>query len=115
MTCARRRPRETARHQAPGGRRGVALAATHALLPARCRALSVLPSALARGREDGRGVGYHHKAALSIPNNITFIALPTHAPELDPIEYVWQYLCQNVPSHWIVDDCAQIVDACADA
>lgn len=61
------------------------------------------------------GAGYHHKAAIKIPNNITLIALPPYAPELNPIENVWQYLRQNFLSHRILDDYAQIVDACADA
>jgi hypothetical protein len=52
-------------------------------------------------------VGYHHSAALNIPNNVTLIALPPCAPEIDPI--------QNVVSHRILDDDAPIVDACADA
>jgi transposase len=59
-------------------------------------------------------VGYHHKAALGIPNDITSIALPPYASELDPIETVWQHLRQNVLSYRILDDDEQIVDACAD-
>jgi hypothetical protein len=49
-TGARRQSRDAA----PGGRRDVAPGAPHALLPARSSALSVLPSAPARGREDCR-------------------------------------------------------------
>ena len=53
-TRARRRSRDTTGHRAPDGRRQRAPGATHALLPARWRALAVLPSAPPRGREDGR-------------------------------------------------------------
>ena len=38
------------------------------------------------------GAGYHHKAAIRIPDNITLIKLPPYSPELNPIENVWQYL-----------------------
>jgi hypothetical protein len=43
------------------------------------------------------------------------IALPPYASELDPSQYVWQYLRQNILSHRILDDYEQIVDACAEA
>lgn len=61
------------------------------------------------------GAGYHHKAAIRIPDNITLIKLPPYSPELNPIENVWQYLRQNFLSHRILDDYDQIVDACSDA
>ena len=35
------------------------------------------------------GAGYHFAAALTIPENITLVRLPAYAPELNPIENVW--------------------------
>jgi hypothetical protein len=32
---------------------------------------------------------------LDVPENITPIFLPSRAPELNPVENVWQYLRQN--------------------
>lgn len=61
------------------------------------------------------GAGYHHKAAISIPDNITLLTLPPYSPELNPVENVWQYLRQNFLSHRILDDYDEIVDACCSA
>jgi transposase len=36
----------------------------------------------------------HHQQA-NVPKNITPIFLPSRAPELNPVENVWQYLRQN--------------------
>ena len=41
------------------------------------------------------GAGYHHKAAIRIPDNITLIKLPPYSPELNPIEQVWSWLRQH--------------------
>jgi transposase len=39
--------------------------------------------------------GWHTRGKLDGPDNITPIFLPSHAPELNPVENVWQYLRQN--------------------
>src|SRR4051812_35904206 len=36
--------------------------------------------------------GWHTTAALAVPSNITMILLPSRAPELNPVENIWQYL-----------------------
>ena len=41
------------------------------------------------------GAGYHIAAALTIPENVTLVRLPPYAPELNPIENVWEYLRGN--------------------
>jgi transposase len=61
------------------------------------------------------GAGYHHRAAITIPDNITLLTLPPYSPELNPIENVWQFLRQNFLSHRILDDYDAIVTACCDA
>ena len=39
--------------------------------------------------------GWHITSKLDMPENITPIFLPSRAPELNPVENVWQYLRQN--------------------
>jgi len=42
------------------------------------------------------GAGWHRPGGdLKVPDNITLIPLPPYAPELNPIENVWQYLRSN--------------------
>lgn len=41
------------------------------------------------------GAGYHIAADLDIPANITLLQLPPYAPELNPVENIWQYLRAN--------------------
>ena len=42
------------------------------------------------------GAGWHRPAASSAsPHNITLIPLPPYAPELNPVENVWEYLRGN--------------------
>ena len=36
--------------------------------------------------------GWHTTPALAVPKNITMILLPSRAPELNPVENIWQYL-----------------------
>ena len=43
--------------------------------------------------------------------NITPIFLPSRAPELNPIENVWQYLRQNWLSNTVFENYDAIVDA----
>ena len=39
--------------------------------------------------------GWHTTSKLVVPENITPIFLPSRAPELNPVENIWQYLRQN--------------------
>ena len=56
------------------------------------------------------GAGYHIAAALTIPENITLVRLPPYAPELNPIENVWEYLRGNKLAITVFDDYDDIVD-----
>jgi transposase len=38
------------------------------------------------------GAGWHRSHALKAPNNINLLKLPPYAPELNPIEHVWDEL-----------------------
>ena len=36
--------------------------------------------------------GWHGRAALQVPDNVTLLPLPPYSPELNPVERVWLYL-----------------------
>ena len=59
--------------------------------------------------------GWHTTGKLDLPDNITPIFLPSRAPELNPVENVWQYLRQNWLSNRVFEDYDAIVDAACDA
>ena len=61
------------------------------------------------------GTGYHGRAALTVPDNITLLPLPSYSPELNPVENVWQYLRQNRLSLRVWADYEAIVDTCCQA
>jgi transposase len=50
-----------------------------------------------------------------VPNNITLLHLPPYAPELNPMENVWEYLRANKLCNLVWDTYDEIVDACRDA
>ena len=56
------------------------------------------------------GAGYHMAATLVIPPNITLVRLPPYAPELNPIENVWEYLRGNTLAITVFEDYDDIVD-----
>jgi hypothetical protein len=55
--------------------------------------------------------GWHTTSKLDVPGNITPIFLPPRAPELNPVENIWQYLRQNWLSNTVFEDYDAIVDA----
>ena len=59
--------------------------------------------------------GWHTTSKLDVPDNITPIFLPSRAPELNPVENVWQYLRQNWLSNTVFENYDAIVDAACDA
>ena len=62
------------------------------------------------------GAGWHQPGrALCIPDNITLLPLPPYAPELNPMENVWDYLRANKLSSLVWDSYDAIVSACRDA
>ena len=62
------------------------------------------------------GAGWHQKAAeLSVPDNITLLSLPPYAPELNPMENVWQYLRANKLCNLVWNTYDDIVEACRKA
>lgn len=61
------------------------------------------------------GAGWHTSPRLRVPDNISLLPLPRYAPELNPVENVWQFLRQNRLSHRVWNSYDAIVAACCDA
>lgn len=62
------------------------------------------------------GAGWHQTGdRLQVPANISLLHLPPYAPELNPVENVWEFLRGNLLSHRVWDSYDAILDACCDA
>lgn len=61
------------------------------------------------------GAGWHTGDIVQPPDNITLLCLPPYAPELNPVENVWEYLRQNKLALRIHDQYEDIVEACCNA
>jgi transposase len=62
------------------------------------------------------GAGWHQTGGgLIVPDNITLLPLPPYAPELNPMENVWEYLRANKLCALVWDSYEAIVDACCKA
>ena len=74
----------------------------------------VTPGALALLVCDGAG---WHRASekLRVPNNIALLKLPPYAPELNPVENVWEYLRPNKLCNLVWESYEEIVEACGKA
>ena len=62
------------------------------------------------------GAGWHQLGGrLELPDNVSLLHLPGYAPQLNPVENVWEYLRGNHLSITVWDTYDQIVDACCRA
>ena len=62
------------------------------------------------------GAGWHRPGArLKVPENITLLRLPPYAPELNPMENVWEYLRKNKLNMNVWRSYNAILDACCNA
>lgn len=59
--------------------------------------------------------GWHTSPQLKLPDNIVLLGLSSYAPELNPVENVWEFLRGNWLSHRVWESYNAIVDACCDA
>jgi putative transposase len=59
--------------------------------------------------------GWHTTGSLDVPKNMTLIFLPSRAPELNPVENVWQYLRQNWLSNRVFNTYEAILEAACEA
>ncbi len=46
--------------------------------------------------------GWHQSKRLAVPTNITLVPLPAKAPELNPVENIWQTVCSLLKRRWLV-------------
>ena len=58
---------------------------------------------------------WHATSKLVMPANITPILLPSRAPELNPVENIWQYMRANWLSNRVFDDYDTIIEAICEA
>lgn len=56
--------------------------------------------------------GWHISEKLDVPSNITLLPLPAKAPELNPVENVWQFIRNNWLSNRVFQSYDDIVDHC---
>ncbi len=61
------------------------------------------------------GAGWHSAHDLLVPANITLLPLPPCAPELNPVENVWQFLRDNWLGDRIFGSYDDLVDRCCEA
>ena len=62
------------------------------------------------------GAGWHQTGGdLAVPDNILLLHLPPYAPELNPMENVWDYLRANKLSAHVWDSYDAIINACREA
>ena len=59
--------------------------------------------------------GWHISPKLDLPPNITLMPLPSKAPELNPVENLWQFMRENWLSNRIFKSYDDIVDLCCEA
>jgi len=62
------------------------------------------------------GAGWHQTGGrLLVPSNITLMPLPPYAPELNPVENIWEFLRGNLLSHRVWQTYEDILEACCAA
>ena len=61
------------------------------------------------------GAGWHGGKDLAVPDNISLLILPPYAPELNPVENVWEYLRGNALSNTVFHSYLDIVETCCNA
>lgn len=59
--------------------------------------------------------GWHTTPKLGVPDNITLMELPPPAPELNPVENIWQYIRDNWLLNRIFGNYDDIVALCCEA
>ena len=59
--------------------------------------------------------GWHTTRKLRVPDNITLLPLPPRAPELNPVENIWQFMRENWLSNRVFKSYDDIVDLACEA
>jgi DDE superfamily endonuclease len=58
------------------------------------------------------GAGWHPRAGLAVPANITLLFLPTYSPELNPVEELWHELRRHYLANRVIDTVEELIEAC---
>ena len=61
------------------------------------------------------GTRWHGTTALTIPDNLSLLPLPSCSSELNPVENIWEYLRQNQLSLRVWPGFEAIVETCCQA
>jgi transposase len=56
------------------------------------------------------GAGWHSSQALKVPNNLYLLPLPPYAPELNPVEHVWDELREKFFHNLVFDSLDALED-----
>ena len=102
----------------PAKGKGAGLVMPHCNSHAMSLHLEVISKAVAA---DTHGVvildqaGWHTSTKLDVPKNITLLPLPPRAPELNPVENIWQYMRENWLSNQMFESYDHIVGLCCEA
>jgi transposase len=97
---------------------GAALAMPHANTEAMQFHLDEIARSVAKGAHAVLlldRAGWHTTGELALPKNVTLIFLPSRAPELNPVENIWQYLRANWLSNRVFETYDAIIEAACDA
>jgi transposase len=57
------------------------------------------------------GAGWHTSADLTVPRNLSLLALPPYSPQLNPVERIWLYLRERHLSHRLHAGYEAVLDA----
>lgn len=120
-----RKPRDTRYEWAylfgavcPARATGAAIVMPYADTEAMNQHLAVIAACIAPGAHGVivlDGAGWHKSQGLVIPANLTLIPQPPFAPEVNPVENVWEYLRQNKLAIRTYETYEAIVEACCQA
>jgi transposase len=58
--------------------------------------------------------GWHKTKKLLVPGNITLLPLPARSSEFNPVENLWQFMCENWLGNRIFQSYPDILDQCCD-
>ena len=56
------------------------------------------------------GAGWHSSQALKVPNNLYLLPLPPYAPELNPVEHIWDELREKFFHNLVFDSLDALED-----
>ena len=56
------------------------------------------------------GAGWHRSATLKVPANMRLLPLPPYAPELNPVEHIWDELREKYFHNRVFDSIAALED-----